>query len=312
LPAIIEKDFWVVWTLKHLYELPDASLFNFKGGTSLSKAFGVIQRFSEDIDLIIDRAHFGYQGANDIGSASSGTAVRKRMEKLEGDIGHYIDVALLPALQNRFQGILTEPFRLEPNPDRAQTVFFYYPTELEHNYIRPMVLIETGGNADTWPTVDRRIRPYVAEQVPAAFALSDVVVKTIDASRTFWEKLTILHKTAHRFDSEPNWEPAVRYSRHYYDVYRLSQSGIVDAAMTDDGLLDAVRIAAQTFFADKRAKYEEFAAGSIRLIPNDRGIAALRTDYEAMRDMIFGARPTFDEIVAESRRLDTIVNRRTS
>jgi hypothetical protein len=102
-----------------------------------------------------------------------------------------------------------------------------------------------------------------------------------------------------------------RYSRHYYDVYRLSRAGTVNAALEDGDVIEAVRVAAQTFFADNKAKYEEFAPGSIRLIPSDRGIAALQRDYEAMRDMIFGVYPTFDEIVSELRQVELIVNART-
>jgi hypothetical protein len=153
-----------------------------------------------------------------------------------------------------------------------------------------MVSIETGGKADNWPTVERSIQPYVAVQIPEAFGSARVVVTTIDAARTFWEKLTILHKTAHRFDGQPEWELAARYSRHYYDVYQLSKAGVAGDDFADDGLIDAVRFAAQTFFAEGRAKYEKFARGSIRLIPGSID-------------------PTFDEIIAELRRIDSLVNR---
>lgn len=308
LATIVEKDFWVVWTLKHLYELSDAPRFIFKGGTSLSKAFGIIERFSEDIDLIIDRAYFGYAGVDDIGAAPTPSAARKRIESLDEVMAGYIRATLLPALEKRFKDVLGEVFRFEIDPSRAQTIRFYYPTELSHPYIQPMVVVEAGGNADGWPTVNRTIKPYVAEQIPRAFVSPDVSVCTIDAPRTFIEKLTILHKTAHRFDRQPDWEPAGRYSRHYYDVYQLSRAGIMTAALAHSGLIEAVRIAAQTFFADNKAKYDEFAPGSIRLIPSERGIAALRRDYEAMRDMIFGAYPRFDEIVEELCRIDRVVN----
>lgn len=306
--AVVEKDFWVVWTLKHLYELQNAPPFIFKGGTSLSKAFGLIERFSEDIDLIIDRSYFGYTGADDIASASSKSAAARRMENLKGDIAHYIASNLLPALQARCEGVLTESFRLEVDTTNAQTIVLNYPTEPPQGYIRPMVLIETGGNADNWPTVTRTITPYVADCIPNVFHPSDVDVTTIEAVRTFWEKLTILHKTAHRFDLQPEWHLADRYSRHYYDVYRLARANVAGGDLTSAGLIDAVRVAAETFFADPKAKYEEFAPGSIRLIPSNQGIVTLRRDYEAMRDMIFGAYPSFDDIIAELRELDQIVN----
>lgn len=268
----------------------------------------IIERFSEDIDLIIDRRHFGYTGSNDIGAAPTTSAAQKRIGKLDEDVAGYIAAELLPSLEKRFSDVLTEPFRIRVDARRAQSIVLYYPTELSHAYIHPMVVIEAGGNADGWPTVDRTIRPYVAEQIPQAFISPDVRVCTIDAPRTLWEKLTILHKTAHRFDRQPDWEPADRYSRHYYDVYQLSQAGIVTAALANPGLIEAVRIAAQTFFADSKAKYEEFIPGSIRLIPSEPGIAALQRDYAAMRDMIFGAYPSFDEIVNELRRIDRAVN----
>ena len=157
------------------------------------------------------------------------------------------------------------------------------------------------------------VRHHVVSTIRAFVETVDtagVLVTIIDAARTFWEKLTILHKPAHRFDGQPDYQPADRYSRHYYDVYQLSKAGFAGDDPASDRLIHDVRFAAQTFFAESRAKYEEFTPGSIRLIPSDEGVLALQRDYAAMADMIFGVYPSFDEIIAELRRLDNVINRR--
>jgi hypothetical protein len=123
--------------------LPDAGSFFFKGGTSLSKAFNVIQRFSEDIDLIIDRARFGYSGSD--------------------------DRDLVPRLVERFGAVLTDRFAVEPDPSVPTQILFFYPSESTDPYILPRVLVETGGNADSWPTEERSITPYVADAAPEGF-----------------------------------------------------------------------------------------------------------------------------------------------
>jgi Nucleotidyl transferase AbiEii toxin, Type IV TA system len=295
--------------LQHLYDLPDASSFFFKGGTSLSKAFNVIQRFSEDIDLIIDRARFGYSGSDDIAAAPTKTAANKRMGKLAADISEYIAADLAPQLVERFGAVLIDRFAVEPDRSAPTQILFSYPSDSTDGYILPRVLVETGGNADSWPTEERTITPYVADAAPEGFADVGVVVMAVSATRTFWEKLTILHKTANRFDGVPGWQPAARYSRHYYDVYRLMRSSFAQSAISNVGLAEAVRDAAKTFFPDNKANYEEFVPGSIRLVPADAAIPALGEDYRAMRDMIFGDYPSFDEIMLELRGLEELLNR---
>jgi hypothetical protein len=291
-----------------LYDLPDAGSFFFKGGTSLSKAYNVIQRFSEDIDLIIDRARFGYTGNDDIASAPSKTAASRRIEQLATDISAYIASDIVPQLADRFGAVLTERFSLEPDRAAPTQILFSYPSDSTDAYILPRVLVETGGNADSWPTEERTITPYVADAAPEGFAAVGVMVTAVSATRTFWEKLTILHKTAHRFDGVPGWQPAARYSRHYYDVYRLTRSPFAQSAISDVELAESVRDAANTFFPDNKANYDKFIPGSIRLVPADAAIPALAEDYRAMRDMIFGEYPSFHEIITELRGLEERLN----
>ena len=230
------------------------------------------------------------------------------MDELATKISAYIASEIVPQLSERFGAVLTERFTLGPDPVAPTQILFSYPSESADAYILPRVLIEAGGNADSWPTEERIITPYVADAVPEGFTDVRVLVTAVSASRTFWEKLTILHKTAHRSDGVPGWQPAGRYSRHYYDVYRLARSTFAQPAIADIALGEAVRIAAKTFFPDNKAKYDEFIPGSIRLVPAGAAIPALAEDYRAMRDMIFGEYPSFDEIVDELRALEARLN----
>ncbi len=304
---IIEKDFWVVWTLHVLFSLPDRDSFVFKGGTSLSKAFGLIERFSEDIDLVIDRARFGFAGKADVAQAISGEQRQRRREKLDAMVGAYLREDLSPrlaAIVRRLTGA-----RVEIDGKDPLSILIHYPAVMpDHPYIRPMVKIETGGRADNWPTVGSSIRAYVALEFPQAFENDEVMVKTIEVRRTFLEKLTILHKTAYAFDSDEGTVIAERFSRHYYDVYRMSVQGAADAALLDSDLLEAVRVAAQVFFPQTKARYEKFQLGSIRIVPPSRGVEALARDYVAMKDMFFGEAPSFEAILETLAELEKRVN----
>jgi len=304
---IIEKDFWVVWSLHVLFDLPDRDAFVFKGGTSLSKAFGLIERFSEDIDLVLDRARFGFAGAADVTQATSGEQRRRRREQLDAMVATYLREDLVPRLTRIARATSGVVVEIDGN-DPLSILVRYPAAEPDHPYVRPVVKIETGGRADSWPTVDRPIHAYVALEFPQAFENDEVTVKTIEARRTFLEKLTILHKTAHAFDAEQPVAIAERFSRHYYDVYRMSLQETEDVALLDGDLLVAVRTAAQAFFPQTKAKYEEFQVGSIRIVPPPRGVEALARDYIAMKDMFFGEAPPFEAILEVLAELERRVN----
>ncbi|WP_199229699.1 nucleotidyl transferase AbiEii/AbiGii toxin family protein [Azospirillum sp. TSO22-1] len=246
--TIIEKDFWVCWTLKRLFELQkgDAPALVFKGGTSLSKAFGAIRRFSEDIDLSFDRADLGYSGERDpekegISKKQAGNLIKD----LVRDVEKHIAEKLLPALRAAIVQHLGEPtngeWSLEIDADDSQTVNFHYPAALsrtEYNgmaYITPRVKLELGARGDPWPTEAKAIRPYAADDFPDFFDDPDCTVTVLSARRTFWEKATALHAEAHR----PKDSPTPQYfSRHYYDFAMLLDTEDGKAASADFELLD--------------------------------------------------------------------------
>jgi len=317
--TIIEKDFWVCWTLKRLFGLQheDSAALVFKGGTSLSKAFGAIRRFSEDIDLSFDRADLGYTADRD--PEKEGISRKKAgqlIEDLVSDVEKHIAEKLLPALRAAIVQQLGEPTKggwsLEIDANDVQTVNFHYPTALppvEYEgmaYITPRVKLELGARGDPWPTEEKVIRPYTAEDFPDFFEDPDSTVIVLSSRRTFWEKATALHAEAHR----PVESPTPQYfSRHYYDLAMLLDTDQGKAAASDFDLLAQVAKHKATFFRSGWASYDTARPGMLRLLPNGARIKDLRADYRAMGAMMFDdSPPSFDDILAKLEKLQETIN----
>lgn len=318
--TIIEEDFWVCWTLKRLFGLQhrNAATLVFKGGTSLSKAFGAIRRFSEDIDLSFDRADLGYTGDRDPEKEGiSKKKADKLIESLVSDVEQHIAEKLLPALWSAIAEQLGEPSKgewsLAIDAGDLQTVNFYYPTVLPTSeyegmaYITPRVKLELGARGDPWPTEERVIRSYAAEDYPDFFKDPDSTVTVLSAKRTFWEKATALHAEAHRpaEASTPQY-----FSRHYYDLAMLLDTDEGKAAATDYGLLATVAKHKATFFRSGWASYNTARPGTLRLMPSEARIKDLRADYRAMAPMMFDDKPpAFDDILAKIKILQETINK---
>jgi hypothetical protein len=317
--TIIEKDFWVCWTLKRLFEpqKADAPTLVFKGGTSLSKAFGAIRRFSEDIDLSFDRADLGYTGDRDPGREGiSKKQAGKLIEDLVGDVEKHIAEKLLPALRSAIAKQLGEPpngeWSLEIDPSDPQTVNFHYPTALPKKeyegmaYITPRAKLEFGARGDPWPTEEKTIRPYAADDFPGFFEEPDCTVTVLSARRTFWEKATALHAEAHR----PKDSPTPQYfSRHYYDIAMLIDTEDGKAAAADFELLEQVANHKAVFFRSAWASYDTARPGTLQLVPSEARLKDLRADYRDMAPMMFDEKPLwFDEILARIQKLQDTIN----
>ena len=153
----IEKDFWVCLTLKHLFGLPGArDHFIFKGGTSLSKVWRAIHRFSEDIDISLSREWLGFGGDRDPEAAGTRKQRKKQLEALSSACGDRLRGEVAPALRSALTGILgAAGWSLEIDPQDEQTLLFAYPTVFGEMtgraYIRPVVKIECGARSDRWP-----------------------------------------------------------------------------------------------------------------------------------------------------------------
>ena len=258
LPAyMVEKDAWVCWTLKRLFDLPAArEHFIFKGGTSLSKVWKVIERFSEDIDISLSRDWLGYAGAQDP-EVSSGKERKRRLDGLAEICAQKLSSEVLPALHTQFSKELGgKGWSLKIAEDDAQTLLFFYPSvfvEAAGDYVRPVVRIEGGARSDCWPVTAQSLKPYIAEAFPEAFPQAAFTVPVLDAERTFWEKATILHAEAHRDAAKATPE---RFSRHYADLAALAGHAVGKQALTRDDLRARVVAHKQVYFASAWASYE--------------------------------------------------------
>lgn len=297
----VEKDFWVCWTLQTLFAMPGlAPHLTFKGGTSLSKAWGLIDRFSEDIDLTIDRAMLGFGENDSPDQAASNKQLHKRLKQLKAACSAYVAESMLPELSQTIGATLADqPWKLildENDPD-WQTLLFYYPTlfaVLVGRYAQPVIKLEMGARSDPWPRAERSIQPFVAEQFPQLFQTPACVVQALLPERTFWEKAMLLHEETFRPPEKPR---KARMARHYYDLYQMIQQGIAARAVANIDLFQQVAAHREVFFAQSWVDYATLQPGALKLLPTN--VAEWRQDYIAMqREMFRTPPPDFEEIMA--------------
>ncbi len=303
--AIVEKDFWVCWTLKHLFEHPDLSKqLIFKGGTSLSKVYGLIDRFSEDIDLVLDwRVACGAQDPMD---ERSKTKQEKFNDALNEDACTYIAETILPHLKKALGSHCSLEIKANEK-DQGHIIRVEYPKTSDAQELLPYIQLEIGPLASWLPHSEHTITPYAAEDFPDQFVEPQCSLRAIDAERTFWEKATILHHECHRPEEAVVPE---RYSRHYYDLCLMaSDKKLKRTALENLELLADVVLFKKKFYPRNWANYDAAKPGTLELVPPNHVLDAIRTDYVAMQDMIFGRRPTFEEIIASLRDLETEINR---
>src|ERR1700730_16370015 len=181
----IEKDFWVCWTLRHLFSLQGVPQMCFKGGTSLSKVFGLIHRFSEDIDVSLDRAALGFTGKRALADKALSNTERRQLDKqLREAIQAEVTTTILPQLAQSFESVIGKTgWELKPSTEAGEemTLLFSYPNAFEYTaYIRPQIKIEFG-RGDQWPSKQFPISPYVTEEFPDIFTIPNAVVPVLDS-----------------------------------------------------------------------------------------------------------------------------------
>lgn len=303
-PAIVEKDFWVCYMLDFLFHACEyADKLVFKGGTSLSKAYGLIDRFSEDIDLILDWQALGYEKAEPWQERSN-TKQELFNNEANARAINFIETRLMPSIQNGLSASLIGKFSLAIDSD-GQTIKFVYPQLFSDFSILQEIRLEIGPLAAWTPTEERAITPYAAEKYARLFSHPTTQIKTVKPERTFWEKATILHREANR----PNSALPQRYSRHYYDMYRLANSYIKDEALSNRELLKRVVEFKDKFYHCSWAKYEDCLIGNFKLIPSAEMLEKVSADYERMQNMLFGEKPIMDEMLAILKELERQINK---
>ena len=304
--AIVEKDFWVCFMLDILFHDFDYSdVISFKGGTSLSKGYNLIERFSEDIDIILDWRVLGYRMMEPWEERSGGAQDRFGIE-VSKRTGEFLRGKFMPSLKMKIKDIGVEDFKLYMNEDENELILFEYPRLFKDNALVEEIRLEIGSLAAWTPLTTRTITSMAAEVMPQLFSRPSTEVRTVDAKRTFWEKATILHDVAHRTTL-----PA-RYSRHYYDLYQLSLSDVKQEAFNDVNLLKKVADFKSKFYRSNRARYDQATPDEILLIPSRNIIEQMEKDYEAMKSMIYGEIIPYetileglDNLLLEIRELNT-------
>lgn len=299
LPAeVMEKDFWVCWVLHRLFRSSGmARKILFKGGTSLSKVFGLIERFSEDVDLILDWREVTDEEPLKTRSVSKQEEFNKA---LLARSHKYLRDSFLPEVQ-ALVGDVCEAV-IEENPE---VIMIKYPVSFASNYLRREICLEIGPLASWHPHAEYEVKPYAADVLPDAFEHAGCTVRAIKAERTFWEKITILHHEAHR--PETSTQPT-GYSRHYYDVCRMAMTPVKQVAFADLELLKSVVAFKDKFYHRGWARYDLATPGTIQVVPPPHIRKCAELDYAAMAFMFYGERPPFSSMMEQISDLQRELN----
>jgi hypothetical protein len=304
---ILEKDIWLCQVLDTLFQLPCRKPMAFKGGTSLSKVYKAIDRFSEDIDVTVDYRSL-VADAPELQSIASNNQRSKLSDALKAALTKHVIEELMPALRAALATALPTQLTSIEVSDDAEKLWVFYPSAVENidSYVRPSILLEFGGRNSTLPQSLLSITPDIAEHVPD-LALPTAQVSVLSAARTFWEKATLIHVECHRPSLKPSAE---RLSRHWYDLARLADHEVGQQALADSELLRDVLRIKETFYRSGFSHYDRCITGGLRLIPDEQLLDTLRQDYQAMlaAQMFYGETLTFETILERLRQLEAEIN----
>ena len=307
----IEKDWWVTATLKALFQTDCSESLIFKGGTSLSKGFNIIERFSEDIDLAISHTFLGVEKTN-----------KNQRDKLRKAARKYIHESLSVQLDAQLKAMGVTGYTIENvtqvkgkdgewrpiDSDKDPTVILlHYPTIVEEtiSYIPPRVKIEISCLSMDEPTEEREIRSLIGESFEGEDTDADCKVRTVVPTRTFLEKLFLLAEEFQK--AKPR---SVRMSRHLYDLDKLMDSQYGREALADRSLYDAIVEHRRTYYALKYVNYDLHDPATINFLIPEAQREAWMTDYANMRRFfIYGKSPEFDALMQRMEELQERVRR---
>jgi hypothetical protein len=310
IPVILEKDFWVVWVLKQISRLGISKHLCFRGGTSLSKVHGVIDRFSEDIDLGIDRTFFDFDD-KELEQCTTSSQADRVLRNLNRRTRQYLKDELTPTLRKEFKQILGDNnWELDfVHKDRQYWIFFRYPTCLSpedyggSGYVKPEVKLEILSRTENTPSSQQQCTSYIYHYFPEQFQEGYCRINTISLGRTFWEKVTMLHK---EFNQEKL--TTERISRHLYDIYMISKIDNLEEIISNSNLLREVIEHKKVFFRQPTAKYDKIYQGKLNIIPDGNMLDQIKSDYADMQEMIFDDYPEFDTLITELKTLENKIN----
>ena len=304
--AIVEKDLWVCITLDYLFHhCKWKDKLAFKGGTCLSKVYHLIERFSEDIDLILDWRVLGYT-IKEPWEDRSNTKQLKFNEESRNRLYTFLKDEFLPEFKNGMSQMLGINCNIYIEEKDLGTIIFAYPHTFSDDSILSVIRLEIGALASWIPLNKVKVKSFIGEEYPNIVSNNEIELLSTTPERTFWEKATILHQEALR--PEGSLIPD-RYSRHYYDIYCMCKNGIKDIAIKNPKLLDEVAAFKNKFYPRGWARYDLAKFGTLKLIPAKHSLPRLRKDYDDMQSMIYGEYPSFDEILNVIEKLENDINK---
>jgi predicted nucleotidyltransferase component of viral defense system len=298
-PKSIEKDWWVTMTLRALFQCECAEHIVFKGGTSLSKAWNLIEWFSEDIDIVIDRKFFGFDGALN----------KKQINNLRRSSCSYISGQLKDELDNKLKdaginGYSVSVAETEDTTKDPQIIEIHYDSLFNAgSYIQEKVLIEIGARSLIEPSRDVQLRSILANTFPdAAFADDYYPIPTVVPQRTFLEKAFLLHE---EFQKPAEQIRVNRMSRHIYDLEKMMDTNFATEALNDRELYNVIVAHRSTLTKMKEVDYTTHTPDKINFVPPLNVIDLWKADYESMQNnMIYGKSLPFDELIDRIKELN--------
>jgi hypothetical protein len=310
-PHLLEKDVWVVWVLSAIDQSPLANKLTFKGGTSLSKAYKIIDRFSEDIDLTCDIREIAsdlLRHGNPIPETAS--HAKKISDHVRARLPMWIEREVMPMLREALERDGLQSSLTLEGLERNKLLLNYSPIKRGMGYTAASVQLEFGGRATGEPHQRHAVVCDMAQAIPEiGFPTAQPLV--LAAERTFWEKATAAHVFCRQGRLRGD-----RYSRHWYDLAAMAASGHAHAAMADQALAQAVAQHKSMFFAEKDAAhqpidYHAAVGGRIQIVPEGGALAALDKDYAAMLEdgLLSTHQPRFADILAACSDLQSLINR---
>ena len=298
----IEKDLWVTQVLHALFSLPVSDKLIFKGGTSLSKAWGLIDRFSEDIDLAIDPVFLG---------KPEGDPTKKQIKKLRKASSLYVAEELAEMLRARFEEVgLSDWLTVEAQPNGEGDNTYPEPRKLyvhyrsvfgDHKgYLRSDIVLEISARSLMEPVAEVEVSSLLSKHLPIR-AVAPVPAVTAVAGKTRVEKMFLLHEM---FSIEGHGMRAERKSRHLYDLYKMMSRPFAEEAIADSELWESIRHHREIYTSVSGMDYTPDVRERLVLVPREDIIDVWKTDYEQMMgSMIYGEKPSWDELMQAMKEL---------
>ncbi len=299
----IEKDWWVCLVLKAVFQSKYADFIIFKGGTSLSKAYSLIERFSEDVDLIIDRKLLGYE------EVKSKTQIKKLRKTSGGFIVNEFREELIKQLntlgvEGKFR-IEYKPYVDDTSDPNSLEIYYDSVFDFNNDYVKPRVLLEMSARSMTEPSEQKEIISWIDEEFKSTdFAESSFNVEVVMPQRTFLEKIFLLHEEFRKPEIR-----TYRMTRHLYDIERIANTEYGKMALNDDVLFNTIVEHRKHYTPLRSEDYSKHSKGSLTILPPQEIVKDWEEDYKSMQEnMISGTSLKWEDLLVRIEKIQENIN----